>query len=215
MTTEEPAATKPAAQEAHAPKPAPQEAPAKQPAAKKSPPKKVAAKRRAAKNSAAKPVQAKRVTKKTAPKKRGPKKPQPKPVAAKQVVAKKAAAKKPGPKKRKGKKRPSPTVTNKAQAIRDVAKKLGKKVRGKDVIAALAAKHITVSSAQVSTTLKAAGFRRVRRKKRSKAILPTKAISVTSQTYSISGLVETKKLADKLGGTDRLKAALTALERLL
>ena len=52
---------------------------------------------------------------------------------------------------------------NKAQAIRDAAKKLGKKVRPKDIIAALAADGITVSSPQVSSTLKAAGYRRTRR----------------------------------------------------
>ncbi len=52
---------------------------------------------------------------------------------------------------------------NKAQAIRDTAKKLGHKVRPKDIIAALAAEGITVSSPQVSATLKAAGYRRSRR----------------------------------------------------
>ena len=47
---------------------------------------------------------------------------------------------------------------SKAQAIRDAAKGLGgKKVRPKEVIAALAAQGITVSSPQVSATLKAAG----------------------------------------------------------
>ena len=53
-------------------------------------------------------------------------------------------------------------TVNKAQAIRDAAKKLGRKVRPKDIIAALAAEGITVSSPQVSATLKAAGYRRSR-----------------------------------------------------
>jgi hypothetical protein len=54
---------------------------------------------------------------------------------------------------------------NKAQRIRDVAKTLGKKVRPKDVIAELAKEGVGVSSAQVSTTLSAAGYRRKRRRK--------------------------------------------------
>ena len=58
---------------------------------------------------------------------------------------------------------------NKAQRIRDVAKSLGKKVRPKDVIAELAEEGIPVSSAQVSTTLAAAGYRRKRRGKKTAA----------------------------------------------
>ncbi len=55
------------------------------------------------------------------------------------------------------------TEMSKAQRIRDVAKTLGRKVRPRDVIAELAKEGITVSSAQVSMTLRSAGYRRKRR----------------------------------------------------
>ena len=55
---------------------------------------------------------------------------------------------------------------NKAEEIRIAAKELGgKKVRPKDVIAHLATKGISVAPAQVSSTLKAAGYRRIQRHK--------------------------------------------------
>ena len=156
------------------------------PAAVKSPAKKVAPKKRSAK---------KRAAKKAAPS----------PVAAHKRASKKAAGK-------KRKKRRPVEVTNKAQAIRDEAKKLGKKVRPKDIIAALSAKGITVSSPQVSTTLKSAGYRRVRRGKKAK----TAAAAGASQTptFAVTDLLLAKKLADQLGGTARLKDVVSALERL-
>ena len=49
---------------------------------------------------------------------------------------------------------------NKAELIRQTARSMGKTVRPKDIIAALKKKRITVSSPQVSKTLKAAGFHR-------------------------------------------------------
>jgi arginine repressor len=57
-------------------------------------------------------------------------------------------------------------AVNKAERIRQVAKALGKKVRPRDIVSTLASEGISVSSGQVSTTLRAAGYRRRRRGKR-------------------------------------------------
>jgi hypothetical protein len=213
MPNENDAVTEPATPDTSAPTAPPEKAPATQPTAKKPKPKKVAAKKRSVKKPAAKPVQAKPPKKKPTAKKSAAKKSAPKKVAAKKPVAKKQAAKK--VRRKKPKSKPQAPVI-KAQAIRDQIKKLGKKVRGRDIIAALAAKGIKVTPAQVSTTLKAAGFRRARRRKTSKATVPTKAATANSReiTFAVGHLVQTKKLADQLGGIARLKEALTALERL-
>jgi arginine repressor len=120
-------------------------------------------------------------------------------------------AKKPTANKRKSKKQSSPNGTTKAQAIRDTAKELGKKARPREIIAALAAKGISVSSPQVSTTLKAAGLRRGRRRRKVAAAVAEK----NGQGLNINELVQVKKLAEQLGGTDRLKELIVALERLL
>ena len=92
-------------------------------------------------------------------------------------VAEKTTVKKSAPTKRKVKKQPASTGTTKAQAIRDTAKELGRKVRPKGIIAALAEKGITVVSAQVSTVLKAAGLRRGRRRKKVVAVVAPKPSS--------------------------------------
>ena len=62
-------------------------------------------------------------------------------------------------------------------------------------------------------TLKAAGFRRIQRRRK-----PTTAAATNvhqAVTFAVNDLLQTKKLADQLGGTARLKEVLTALERLL
>ena len=141
------------------------------------------------------------------PKKRVAKKP-----SAKTVLAAKRVPQKRIIKKRK-KRRPTEPV-NKAQAIRDVAKKLGRKVRPRDIIAALAAKGITVSSPQVSMTLKSAGYARVRRG-RKKAATAAVVTGAPGTEFSIVDLLLAKHYADRLGGTEQLKEALAALERLM
>ena len=62
-------------------------------------------------------------------------------------------------------------------------------------------------------TLKAAGYRRVRRNRKPKAAVAANAPQAA--TLVVNDLLLTKRLADQLGGTDRLKEALTAFERLL
>jgi hypothetical protein len=100
---------------------------------------------------------------------------------------------------------------NKAQAIRETGKELGKKARPRDIIAALGAKGIVVTSPQVSMTLKAAGLRKGKRKVRAGGV--TKA-SGNGQALNLDNLIKVKALAAKFGGTEKLKDAVTALERL-
>ena len=99
---------------------------------------------------------------------------------------------------------------NKAQRIREVAKTLGKKVRPKDVIAELAEEGITVSSAQVSTTLAAAGYRRKRRGKKSAVA----ARNAGGNGLNLEALIAAKALANKLGGIEMAQEALAALKKL-
>ena len=102
---------------------------------------------------------------------------------------------------------------NKAEEIRNAAKELGgRKVRPKDVIAALAAKGISVAPAQVSATLKAAGYRRTRRHK---ATTSHKAHH-TSHTpdVSLEHLLAAKALVSKLGSLEAAKKAIEVLAKL-
>jgi hypothetical protein len=124
-------------------------------------------------------------------------------------------AKKSAMKKRKTKKQPSANGVGKAQSIRDTAKELGKKARPRDIIAVLAEKGISVSSPQVSKTLKDAGLRRGRRRKKVVAAVAAKQHSGNGQGLDIHELVQVKKLAEQLGGTGKIKELATALERLL
>jgi hypothetical protein len=103
-------------------------------------------------------------------------------------------------------------AVNKAQAIRDAAKKLGPKVRPKDVIAALAAEGITVSSPQVSATLKAAGYRRSRRGGRTTTA--GSATNAKSIEVSLEHLLAAKALATKLGSVEAAKKAIEVLTKL-
>ena len=114
---------------------------------------------------------------------------------------KKAAAKKSA--KQAGK-------TSKAQSIRDTAKELGKKARNRDIIAFLAKKGIAVSSPQVSMTLKTAGLKKG--KKTAKAVAVAK--NGNGHALNLDDLMKAKELAAKFGGTEKLKEAVTALERL-
>jgi lambda repressor-like predicted transcriptional regulator len=99
---------------------------------------------------------------------------------------------------------------NKAQRIRDVAKSLGKKVRPRDVIAELAKEGITVSSAQVSTTLAAAGYRRKRRGKKFAAA----GNPADGNGLNLDALIAAKALVVKVGGIETAQEALSALKRL-
>jgi hypothetical protein len=103
---------------------------------------------------------------------------------------------------------------NKAQAIRDAAKEMGgKKVRPRDVIAALAEKGIEVSSPQVSSTLKAAGYRKARRSK--SATSPKAHHASIANGLSLEHLLAAKVLVGKLGSVEIAKKALDAWAKLM
>ena len=121
-------------------------------------------------------------------------------------------AKKKGP--RTASKNGAPEHGQKAEAIRSAAKSLGKKVRPRDVIAMLKEQGIEVSSAQVSTTLKAMGMRRTRRGRGAgvRAAAP-RAIGRT-ESISINDLIAAKKLVEQLGGIEQAKTAISALAKL-
>jgi hypothetical protein len=102
---------------------------------------------------------------------------------------------------------------NKAEEIRKAAKELGvKKVRPRDVIALLATKGISVAPAQVSTTLKAAGYRRTRRHK---ATASPKAHHASHDAdVSLDHLLAAKALVSKLGSLEAAKKAIEVLAKL-
>ena len=101
--------------------------------------------------------------------------------------------------------------TSKAQRIREVAKTLGRKVRPRDVIAELAREGITVSSAQVSTTLRSAGYRR---KRRGRKVAAATAAASSSNGLNLDALIAAKTLIVKVGGIEAAEEALRAMKKL-
>jgi arginine repressor len=99
---------------------------------------------------------------------------------------------------------------SKAQRIRDVAKALGKKVRPRDVISELAQAGISVSSAQVSTTLRDAGYRRRRRGRKAAAV----AAPASGNGLNLDALIAAKALIQKVGSVEAAEEALRAMKKL-
>ncbi len=92
-----------------------------------------------------------------------------------------------------------------------MAKSLGKKVRPRDVIAELAKEGITVSSAQVSKTLSAAGYRR---KRRGKKLAAASAHPAGANGLNLDALIAAKALIQKVGSVEVARKALAALVKL-
>jgi arginine repressor len=104
---------------------------------------------------------------------------------------------------------------SKAEAIRSAAKSLGKKVRPRDVIAMLQEQGITVTSAQVSTTLKKMGMRRTRGGKPQIAVAAmVRNAPTSSDRVLLDDLLAAKRLVEKLGGIEQAKTAISALAKL-
>jgi arginine repressor len=85
-----------------------------------------------------------------------------------------------------------------------------------DVIAMLQEQGITVTSAQVSTTLNKMGMRRTRRGGRPQiaaAAIARKA-PTNSDRVSLDDLIAAKRLVEKLGGIEQAKTAIGALAKL-
>ena len=133
-----------------------------------------------------------------------------------------AAANKPAKKGRRAK-RPGKGVASsngaaergsKAAAIRSAAQSLGKKVRPRDVIAMLKDQGITVTSAQVSTTLKRMGMRPKGRDRKSRAAAAASPAANGSRSITINDLIAAKKLVEQLGSVEAASQALSALAKL-
>jgi hypothetical protein len=111
---------------------------------------------------------------------------------------------------------------SKADAIRDAVSRLGRKARPRDVIADLAEKGVTVTSPQVSSLMKKLGIKR--RRRRGGRVATNGAVAHKSTGtkrgpratggLTASDLLDAKKLADQLGGVEKLKKALDLLEQL-
>ena len=134
-----------------------------------------------------------------------------------------------GPKKKpvaKANKKPSSrrteeAITSKADLIRKVAgiiKAKGEKPRPSEIVRILKEEGVTVAPAQVSMTLKAAGYRPLRkRRKGSKATagMASKKVVGAGRTNQISmdDLLAAKSVSGAFGGTDKAIAALQALKQ--
>ena len=136
-------------------------------------------------------------------------------------AAKKTPAKKPTAKslKKPASKKPAEEITSKADLIRKVAgiiKAKGEKPRPTEIVEILAQEGVTVAAAQVSMTLKAAGYRPLRKRRKGKktagAVKKTAGAGRKNQ-ISIDDLLAAKSVAGAFGGTDKAIAALQALKQ--
>ena len=104
----------------------------------------------------------------------------------------------------------APAGGTKADAIREVAQGMPKPVRPRDVIAALAAKGVEVSYAQVGQVLKGMGMKRRGRRGGRKSV----AVETVASTLTLESLIAAKRLVDQLGGVEAAKTAVDALAKL-
>ena len=157
-----------------------------------------------------------------------------KPAAEKRALPVDRKAAKPA---RKGKKRPpagkvrtkntggkpADDATSKAGLIRKVAsiiKAKGEKPRPSEIVRILGEEGVTVSAAQVSQTLKAAGYRPLRKRRKGKKTADAAAARRPAgagrreSEISLDDLLAAKSVSGAFGGTDKAIAALEALKRL-
>ena len=135
-----------------------------------------------------------------------------------------AAEKKAKPAKKpagKSGKKPAEKITSKADLIRKVAaiiKAKGEKPRPTEIVKILAEEGVTVAPAQVSMTLKAAGYRPLRKRRKGKknveGVTTKKAVGAGRVSQiSIDDLLAAKSVSGAFGGTDKAIAALQALKQ--
>ena len=106
----------------------------------------------------------------------------------------------------------SSTDVSKAELIRQTAQAIPKPIRPRNIIAKLKEQGVEVSYALVSSTLKAAGLRRRRRRRTAGARavgMPTAANGL-----NLDALIAAKSLIEKVGGVENAQAALSALKKL-
>jgi len=108
--------------------------------------------------------------------------------------------------------RPKKPAVTKAELIRETARSMGKRVRPRDIIAALKQRGVTVTSPQVSKTLRAAGFRRRRRGRRVAASMPSS--HVAGNGLNLDALIAAKTLLQKAGSVKVAEEAIRAIKKL-
>ncbi len=130
----------------------------------------------------------------------------------KAAAAKSAATKKVVVKRKKAKGRPKGGGPNKSKAIRDYLA-THKNAGPTEVAAALKQDGIDVTPAFVSNIKSKSKLRRSKRKvKRGRPVGSGKS---SGDSFSMSALLEAKKLAEQVGGIDNAAEAVAALKRLL
>jgi len=125
------------------------------------------------------------------------------------------------PSKRRTGGKPMEEITSKADLIRKVAgiiKAKGEKPRPNEIVKILKEEGVTVAAAQVSMTLKAAGYRPLRKRRKGKrtadGVSSKKAQgSARGSQISIDDLLAAKSVSGAFGGTDKAIAALQALKQ--
>jgi hypothetical protein len=123
-------------------------------------------------------------------------------------------------------KKPVEEITSKADLIRKVAgiiKAKGEKPRPSEIVKILKEEGVDVFPAQVSMTLKAAGYRPLRKRRKgnkatagtaAKKVVGRKAGSVgRAEEINLDDLLEAKRVSGAFGGTEKAIAALQALKR--
>ena len=139
-------------------------------------------------------------------------------VKSKQKSVKKAVKEKPAKKEVATKQKvvAANGKVNKSHEIRVEIKKLGKKARPKDIVAALTERGIKVAPAQVSMIrTKMLGKRRKKRAMLAHDVAVASSAKTTSgRPLSMADLVAAKKIAQELGGIDAALRALDALGKL-
>ena len=122
----------------------------------------------------------------------------------------------------KATKKPAEKITSKADLIRKVAgiiKAKGEKPRPSEIVKILAEEGVTVAAAQVSMTLKAAGYRPLRKRRKGKKTVEGNAATKKAvgagrtNQISIDDLLAAKSVSGAFGGTDKAIAALQALKQ--
>ena len=123
--------------------------------------------------------------------------------------------------KKPASKKPTGKITSKADLIRKVAgiiKAKGERPRPTEIVKILAEEGVTVAAAQVSMTLKAAGYRPLRKRRKGKKTAEGTAVKKAVgagrvKQISIDDLLAAKSVSGAFGGTDKAIAALQALKQ--
>ena len=123
--------------------------------------------------------------------------------------------------KKQASRKPAEEITSKADLIRKVAgiiQAKGEKPRPSEIVKILGEEGITVAPAQVSMTLKAAGYRPLRKRRKGGKTASANTAKKPVRTghasqISIDDLLAAKSVSGAFGGTDKAIAALQALKQ--